>query len=98
MWLVDERKERLAFAASTSLSQAKAGYLTIEPADAAEVIAALSAHPDPIDIDSSRETWAVPLRRSHPEEFRKGGNRVCVPRSEEHTSELQSPCNLVCRL
>src|SRR2546426_8029565 len=31
-------------------------------------------------------------------------DRVCVPklegeeRSEEHTSELQSPCNLVCRL
>src|SRR2546426_4512297 len=23
---------------------------------------------------------------------------VEVPRSEEHTSELQSPCNLVCRL
>src|SRR5688500_20027162 len=23
---------------------------------------------------------------------------VCVDRSEEHTSELQSPCNLVCRL
>src|SRR5256885_7042276 len=22
----------------------------------------------------------------------------CTPRSEEHTSELQSPCNLVCRL
>src|ERR1022692_3025289 len=25
-------------------------------------------------------------------------NRLLVPRSEEHTSELQSPCNLVCRL
>src|SRR3989454_2200377 len=24
--------------------------------------------------------------------------RVRAPRSEEHTSELQSPCNLVCRL
>src|SRR5256885_11209046 len=24
--------------------------------------------------------------------------RVAHPRSEEHTSELQSPCNLVCRL
>src|SRR5256885_12578187 len=24
--------------------------------------------------------------------------RGMVPRSEEHTSELQSPCNLVCRL
>src|SRR5256885_12328629 len=23
---------------------------------------------------------------------------IDVPRSEEHTSELQSPCNLVCRL
>src|SRR5688500_13540872 len=28
---------------------------------------------------------------------RKGGT-ISVPRSEEHTSELQSPCNLVCRL
>src|ERR1039457_7604892 len=25
-------------------------------------------------------------------------SRPCVGRSEEHTSELQSPCNLVCRL
>src|SRR5256885_11813319 len=25
-------------------------------------------------------------------------SRVSVTRSEEHTSELQSPCNLVCRL
>src|SRR2546426_4773551 len=27
-----------------------------------------------------------------------GRNRVPSERSEEHTSELQSPCNLVCRL
>src|SRR5256885_12086523 len=28
-----------------------------------------------------------------------GGERIRLPvRSEEHTSELQSPCNLVCRL
>src|SRR2546426_5706744 len=26
------------------------------------------------------------------------GSRVAQVRSEEHTSELQSPCNLVCRL
>src|SRR5256885_15204851 len=25
-------------------------------------------------------------------------DRICGVRSEEHTSELQSPCNLVCRL
>src|SRR2546426_7575733 len=27
-----------------------------------------------------------------------GPGHRAVPRSEEHTSELQSPCNLVCRL
>ena len=26
------------------------------------------------------------------------GYQPCMTRSEEHTSELQSPCNLVCRL
>src|SRR5256885_9061436 len=29
---------------------------------------------------------------------RRGGHGPGVGRSEEHTSELQSPCNLVCRL
>src|SRR5256885_11847705 len=29
---------------------------------------------------------------------RPGLHRQPLPRSEEHTSELQSPCNLVCRL
>src|SRR2546426_4052593 len=28
----------------------------------------------------------------------RGGHRLTGKRSEEHTSELQSPCNLVCRL
>src|SRR5256885_7248067 len=28
----------------------------------------------------------------------EGGNSLDQGRSEEHTSELQSPCNLVCRL
>src|SRR5256885_5265096 len=34
------------------------------------------------------------------EAFRRGDYRAerLVRRSEEHTSELQSPCNLVCRL
>src|SRR5256885_6704011 len=30
--------------------------------------------------------------------FRGAHSTVSRPRSEEHTSELQSPCNLVCRL
>jgi len=79
IWLVDERKDQLSFAASTSLSQQKAGQLALDAADAAEVISALSAHPDPVDLDSSKAHWAAALRRSHPDEFRKGGSRVCVP-------------------
>src|SRR2546426_5810830 len=46
--------------------------------------------------------WRVPAgMSSHVHEFdaREGGRfRVVGERSEEHTSELQSPCNLVCRL
>ena len=79
IWLIDEKKEKILFGASTSLSRADAGNLTLSPADAAEVISALSHHPDPIDIDSSNEVWAAALRRSHPYEFREGGNRACVP-------------------
>src|SRR5256885_13068143 len=30
--------------------------------------------------------------------IKKWPQRTKFPRSEEHTSELQSPCNLVCRL
>src|SRR5256885_8718051 len=30
--------------------------------------------------------------------FRPFSAQALFPRSEEHTSELQSPCNLVCRL
>src|SRR5256885_11550252 len=38
-------------------------------------------------------------RQLHGEERLDGGKRIVRrPRSEEHTSELQPPCNLVCRL
>src|SRR2546426_1586973 len=36
--------------------------------------------------------------RSSPRGRSGPGPRTACPRSEEHTSELQSPCNLVCRL
>src|SRR5256885_10824511 len=41
---------------------------------------------------------AVGLRRAAGERQRQGSRRAFRGRSEEHTSELQSPCNLVCRL
>src|SRR2546426_6206201 len=44
---------------------------------------------------------AIPISvRSAPNWLPAGGIPACagLERSEEHTSELQSPCNLVCRL
>src|SRR5205807_4948265 len=49
----------------------------------------------------NRSRWSAwPTRRPfEPRHTRHRANRHrCRIRSEEHTSELQSPCNLVCRL
>src|SRR5688572_31740900 len=50
-------------------------------------------------IDSGSRPLS-PVRSSHPASFLRIASRValCVGRSEEHTSELQSQSNLVCRL
>ncbi len=79
VWLPDDRKERLTLAASTSLSEVKARHLGLDAADAAQVIEALRQQPNPVDLDMCKELWAAPLRRLQPDEFRKGGNRLCVP-------------------
>ena len=79
IWLVDDKRENFVFATSTFLSEAKANDLKPQSAEAMEVMRALEKHPDPVDIDASRENWVVWLKRCHPDEFRKGGNRVCVP-------------------
>src|SRR5256885_2736738 len=40
----------------------------------------------------------IPSRTVRPGQFTELSRHDFDPRSEEHTSELQSPCNLVCRL
>src|SRR3989454_2339054 len=45
------------------------------------------------------EVYEEPLHKQPVfEKYRPGPLLVAEDRSEEHTSELQSPCNLVCRL
>src|SRR3989454_5317881 len=41
---------------------------------------------------------ALAILRTHVHMLLRTVPRIDLPRSEEHTSELQSPCNLVCRL
>src|SRR2546426_11948465 len=55
----------------------------------------LSLH-DALPISRQGEIGRRLIHRDHGRARVVGG--VVVGRSEEHTSELQSPCNLVCRL
>jgi putative PEP-CTERM system histidine kinase len=79
VWLVDDKKEQFVFGASTFLSEATADGLRPKKEEVAEVLAAFQNHHEPVDIDAAKESWALTLQLCHPEEFRKGGNRVCVP-------------------
>jgi putative PEP-CTERM system histidine kinase len=79
IWLVDDKRENFTFTSSTFLSEGRANELKLKSADALAVIHALEKHSDPVDIDISSESWAVALRQCHPDEFRSGGDRICVP-------------------
>lgn len=79
IWVVEERREELSFAASTSISDSQARESGPTAAEAAAVIRQLRANPNPVEIESIQEEWAAVLRRCHPDIFHKGGRRVCVP-------------------
>jgi putative PEP-CTERM system histidine kinase len=79
IWLVDENKETVIIAASTSLSEARAREFKPQKAEVSEVISHFRDRTEPADIESSKENWATTLRQWHPTEFPQGGARVCVP-------------------
>jgi putative PEP-CTERM system histidine kinase len=79
VWLIEEGQGQLGLVASTSLTEERARELELDAAETAQSMAVLSTHTDPIDLDASVEKWAVTLRRLQPDDFHKGGNRICVP-------------------
>ena len=79
IWIVDPSKPNLTFVASSSLSKGRSEQQPLDTADASAIIKNFTEIREPVDIDASRETWASLLRRLHPDEFRKGGNRIAVP-------------------
>src|SRR5256885_11817541 len=50
------------------------------------------------EADREGEGASAPQGVLSSDKFRACRGPACSRRSEEHTSELQSPCNLVCRL
>jgi putative PEP-CTERM system histidine kinase len=79
IWLMDEKRENLVFAASTSLSAAAGAGLEPQKQEARIIFQALQAHRHPIAFETIKDDWAVALRRLTPVQFESGGSRVCVP-------------------
>src|SRR6185437_12737901 len=79
VWLIEEGRGQLGLVASTSLTEERARELELDPAETAQIMAVVSAQADPIDLDASAEKWAATLRRLQPDDFHKGGNRICIP-------------------
>jgi len=78
-WLVDDGREELTYAASSSLTSSQAKALQPDKAEVAPVLRFMREHPEPVDIETRADDWAATLRRCHPDEFHKGSSRVCVP-------------------
>src|SRR5208283_5282518 len=72
LWLVDEKRENLFFAASTSLLPAAGKELGPQKEEALAIIREMEVHAEPKDFESSKEVWAAALRRCHPLQFRTG--------------------------
>ena len=77
--LMDEKDEKLNFAASTSASGPKTSELNLAKDDFQSLVEGLRQHGSPFDIDLSREKWATALKAIHLSEFATGGRRVCAP-------------------
>jgi putative PEP-CTERM system histidine kinase len=79
IWLVDDKKENLIFAASTFLSEAKANGLAANPAAVAELIQFFQTHKEPANLAATQDRWATTLQQYHPDESSQANQRVCVP-------------------
>jgi len=79
VWLIDERKENLVCVASTSLSKTVAMDSQPSRDDAAQIIGQFQTRQEPVTFERDKLPWAEALRKCHPAQFPKGGDRVCVP-------------------
>ena len=81
IWRVDEQDERLVFGASTALNarDALADKRELSPQFTAPL--AIRKIARPFDLEQLNEDWAENLKRATAAQFRKGGNRICLPLS-----------------
>jgi len=79
IWLIDEQSGRLTLGASTSHSHVD--LLGVDPGAVlrGSVVEQIRELKHPFDLEKIREDWAESLREMHLPQFRKTGNRICIP-------------------
>ena len=81
IWRVDEQDERLVFGASTALNARDALADKRELSLQFTAPLAIRKMARPFDLEQLNEDWAENLKRATSAQFRKGGNRICLPLS-----------------
>ncbi len=77
LWLLDDHRQELQLSASTFLPETDDGTKEAHrPPALADALAYFSAHPEPVDIDSTRFPWATEFHTLHPLKFSNGGHRI----------------------
>lgn len=80
VWLVDEQTRSLTLAASTTLSRDQLVAPAGQGAEAdRSVLEELRKHPEPFDVDTTKESWVESLKQYQPDCFGKGGGRLFAP-------------------
>lgn len=79
LWIINDRQDELSLAASTSVTDAQAKHMHPTTEQIRSIIAQLTNVTDPVSIEHNDDPWAVALRACHPDQFHRGGPRMCVP-------------------
>ena len=79
IWLFDEQQQRLLFVASTLQSEGDASDAIPDLAGSNLNRTNLGKLSQPFDLEKAKGDWAEALRQMSSTQFRKGGNRICVP-------------------
>lgn len=79
IWLIDEQSGRLSLGASTSCSDANALGADPDFVPRSPVVKRIRELKRVFDLEKIQEDWAETLREMHSPQFRKGGNRICIP-------------------
>jgi putative PEP-CTERM system histidine kinase len=81
IWRFDEQKQRLVFGASTAVSARDAMGEEVPLSLASATPPTTSKITPPFDLEEIKEEWAENLKKATAAQFRKGGNRICLPLS-----------------